>query len=101
MATATNSNAFWWALIGFFLGVACTLGAMMWLSGADDGLQGQGAPARVAALPATKPAHRAARVAPSSAGVFAPPSSLDEQVAEDAAAAGMTSRARASSPDVQ
>ena len=85
-----SSNAFWWAVIGFFLGVAATLGAFMWLGDGD----------RSQDVAATAP--RSVRISASRAKASRPVTeraaegqpATDEQVAEDAAAAGMTSRAR-------
>ena len=94
MAVQQNSNAFWWALIGFFLGVAATLGGIIWIGGTDVGADGAVAgPKAAAALESPAPMRRALKPPRAAqAGEDAPIS--DEQVAEDAAAAGMTSRAR-------
>ena len=93
---ARGSNAFWWSLIGFFMGVVVTLVGVIATSRgrhrADDADNG---PDSVAVAPART--HRATVLAapapiPQSS---APPATIDEQVAEDAAAAGLTSRTRA------
>jgi hypothetical protein len=99
MATR-SSNAFWWALIGFFLGVAATLAAVIAIGGGDGGADSPEAKARRAALTPPAPSHRALRPATGSPADEAPAIS-DQQVAEDAAAAGMTSRTRAPSADPQ
>ncbi len=93
---ARGSNAFWWAVIGFFMGVVVTLvGVIATGRGRHHADDADSAPDSVAVAPAH--AHRAAVLAapapiPQSS---APPATIDEQVAEDAAAAGLTSRARA------
>jgi len=95
-----SSNAFWWGLIGFFLGVAGTLATVIFISrGERDSEDADAGPQNVAvATPgrhhrtlnplAATPAAAAAPLAAADAPIS------DEQVAEDAAAAGMTSRAR-------
>lgn len=91
------SNAFWWLLIGYLLGVATTIGAILFLNRGE-------APATPA--PAVRSAHAAAPAAPAKltkpqSAARAPANvqaSQEEQVAEDAAAAGMTSRARPAEP---
>ncbi len=86
-----SSNAFWWALIGFLVGVAATLGAFIYIgAGARDPEVATAHSAPVARTPARKSVKSAARA------TAAEPPTSDEQVAEDAAAAGMTSRARTS-----
>ena len=87
------SNAFWWLLIGYLLGVATTIGALLFLNRGET----PAAPA-----PAARSAQSASTVAPArlakpQTAARAPANvqaSQEEQVAEDAAAAGMTSRAR-------
>ncbi len=102
-----GSNAFTWFVIGVLTGVAGTLAVLIW-SGRHHARQEQppiesAAPAVVyrppIAAPAAKPAPPAS-AAP--AAETAPVSStVDSQVAEDAAAAGMTSRSRSPSPPPQ
>ena len=87
------SNAFWWLLIGYLLGVATTIGALLFLNRGPTP-QAPAAAERSAqvAAPST-----AARIAKPQVPARAPSSvqaSQEQQVAEDAAAAGMTSRAR-------
>jgi hypothetical protein len=92
---ARGSNAFWWALIGFFMGIVVTLGGVIASSrsarGADDGDSG---PASVAAAAPAHPHRGVVLATPAPILQSSSPATVDEQVAEDAAAAGMTSRAR-------
>jgi hypothetical protein len=87
---ARGSNAFWWALIGFFMGVVVTLVGVI-ATGRHDA---NAAPDSIAVA---RPVHaRRAEVlaAPAPIPQSSAPATVDEQVAEDAAAAGMTSRVR-------
>lgn len=97
-----SSNAFWWGLIGFFLGVAATLAAVIFVSRGERAPEDADPPPQSVATVAPPRHHRApnppassptAAVGPVPATAADAPIS-DEQVAEDAAAAGMTSRAR-------
>ena len=106
---AQKSGGGWfWLLLGVLAGVALTLGALLFLnagsgdggdsrSAADDAAAVAAQP-EAAALPApTAPEPKADPVpAPHDAGID--PAS-DDQIADDAAAAGMTSRAPAPRPD--
>ena len=91
--TARGSNAFWWALIGFFMGVVVTLvGVIATSSGRRD--DPEAGPDSVAVA---RPAHvhkAMALAAQAPIPQSSAPATVDEQVAEDAAAAGMTSRVR-------
>ena len=87
---ARGSNAFWWALIGFFMGVVVTLVGVIATGRHDANAEPDGVAADVA-----RPvhAHKAAVLAaPAPILQSSAPATVDEQVAEDAAAAGMTSR---------
>lgn len=103
---AQKSGGGWfWLLVGLLLGVALTLGALLFLNSgsgdgadtrtvADDAASTAAASADPAALPApAAPAPKAATVpAPHDAGLDP---ATDDQMADDAAASGMTSRAPA------
>lgn len=108
---AQKSGGGWfWLLLGVLAGVALTLGALLFLNAgsgdggdtrtaADDAAAAAVAPqAEAAALPApVAPEAKAATVpVPRDAGID--PAS-DDQIADDAAASGMTSRAPAPRPD--
>lgn len=101
-----GSHPFNWFLIGFVVGVAATLAALLFLgvrhdgatSGDPDGPE-SAAPAHASAIPTVPAPVVAAPPAPKKAAL--PPAERprasqresEEQMAEDAAAAGMTSRA--------
>ncbi|HEX4181392.1 MAG TPA: hypothetical protein VHY32_11430 [Caulobacteraceae bacterium] len=97
-----GSNALGWAVLGFLAGVAATLGVLVFLN-PGHGRHHDEAPAETA-IPAplpklaesepAKPAPSAKPLAPVSTAAAAPSSTatVDQQVQEDAAAAGMTSR---------
>jgi hypothetical protein len=87
-----GGHAFSWALIGFLAGVAATLAVLIFIGGRPSRRDEAEAPRPVPAA-MTRPAHRN-ELKPRAAEEAAPatPQAVDEQVAEDAAAAGMTSR---------
>jgi len=100
---AQKSGGGWfWLLVGLLLGVALTLGALLFLNaGSGDGTDNRSiadeaaataaAPAEAAPLPApaAPAAPRATVPAPADAGLDP---ATDDQMADDAAASGMTSR---------
>ena len=99
---AQKSGGSWfWLLVGLLLGVALTLGALLFLNAgsgdggdtrtiADDAASTAAAPADTAALPPAAPAPKPATVpAPHDAGLDP---ATDDQMADDAAASGATSR---------
>jgi type IV secretory pathway VirB10-like protein len=101
-----GSHPFNWFLIGFVVGVAATLAALLWLGmkrdhrASDDVEATRSAPAPASALPAQPasatpvlPAPPKKAAAPTEDHPHASQRESDEQMAEDAAAAGMTSRA--------
>jgi hypothetical protein len=101
-----GGGAFAWTLLGFLAGVAATLGVQMLMSSREA------APTQVATAPA--PAHIVVQTSPppaapapakkpasvASAASAAPPAvrQAAEEVADDAAATGMTSRISRSAP---
>lgn len=100
-----GGHPFNWFIIGFVVGVAATLAAMIYLGVrrdhvADDVEPRSPAPAvsaAPAAIPALPPAPPPSAKKPVDIVQDRPHASqreLDEQMAEDAAAAGMTSRTR-------
>ncbi len=105
---AQKSGGSWfWLFVGLLLGVALTLGALLFLnSGSGDGSDNRSiaddaaataAAPDLAALPApTAPAPKSAAV-PTARDSGIDPAS-DDQMADDAAASGMTSRAPAPTP---
>jgi hypothetical protein len=100
---AQKSGGSWfWLLVGLLLGVALTLGALLFLNSgsgdgadtrtiADDAASTAASPADAAVLPApAAPAPKVATVpAPHDAGLDP---ATDDQMADDAAASGATSR---------
>ncbi len=106
-----KSHPFGWILLGVLVGAIATVGVLLIAStldvhgGYDEGpsevrtAAGTAAvarPARVAAP--SKPAAPPAPIAVVAAPPAQPPPSVDAQMADDAAAAGMTSRAGADQP---
>ena len=94
--------AFAWTLLGFLAGVAATLGLQLLMSGPTHGERGGEAvvssAAPVAVVASTAPAPKKAAVssaAPTPTPTRAQP---EAEVADDAAAAGMTSRTTPSEP---
>lgn len=92
MASRSGGYSFSWFVIGFLAGVAATLAVLIFTGrAARHEAAVEPAPAEAGARPARK-----AQLKPR-APDQAPPASApttDEQVAEDAAAAGMTSRSK-------
>ena len=92
-----GSNAIGWAVLGFLAGVAATLGVLVFLTpghGRHREMQPAAAPAAIPPPAETAREARPPRPEPSAK----PPTpsvaaaDIDQQVQEDAAAAGMTSR---------
>lgn len=108
---AQKSGGGWfWLLLGVLAGVALTLGALLFLNaGSGDGGDSRTAadeaaaaaagtlPEAVAPPAATAPEPKGAPVPPPYDAGLDPAS--DDQIADDAAASGMTSRAPAPRPD--
>ena len=107
-----QSNPFGWIIVGVLVGVIATMGVLLIASSLDfDGGYERGPteiraadnaattvarPAPVAAAPKPQPAAPPVVAVPAPAAVEQP--SVDAQMADDAAAAGMTSRAGSDSP---
>jgi hypothetical protein len=99
MATESRgSNAFGWLVLGFLAGVAATLAALTYISPGDLFPRHRTAPPlAVSAAPAAAPmAIAPAAVVPKHAKLATihepTPAQTEQQVQDDAAAAGMTSR---------
>jgi hypothetical protein len=114
MATKEGgSHPFNWFVIGFVVGVAATLAALMWLGmgrGAGPSEESQAqvvapkpAPAQAVAPPPAVVAPPAIKKPVEPHNIYPRPSQResDEQMAEDAAAAGMTSRTRPGQSNTQ
>jgi hypothetical protein len=98
---AQKSGGSWfWLLVGLLLGVALTLGALLFLNSgsgdgadtrtiADDAASTAASPADAAVLPAPTAPKVATVPAPHDAGLDP---ATDDQMADDAAASGATSR---------
>lgn len=106
---AQKSGGGWfWLILGILAGVALTLAAMVFLNGgsgdggdsrsaADDAAAAAQA-GDAAALPAPTVPEKKTDAVPRPADAGIDPAS-DDQIADDAAASGMTSRAPAPAPD--
>ena len=90
------SNGFWWLLIGFLLGVATTIGAILFLNRGEVPRRPE--PVAVAAPPAAAPAAKPVKLPTAAPAPVRDRATPDEQVAEDAAATGMTSRSKRPDP---
>jgi len=112
MAQEHRSNPFGWIVLGFVAGVLATFGAILFVSSslpdyeeeapelrraADDAAAVAGAPAPVTA-PAPAREEAPVTAPPVAAAAPSEDAPLDPQVAEDAAAVGMTSRAAPDPP---
>ncbi len=110
MSAERRSNPFGWIFLGFVVGVIATFGAILFLTAGLGGYDEGSDELRTAADDAAAAALNAGPATPASSKVEAPAAvapppvetpvrqtpPVDSQMAEDAAAAGMTSR---SAPD--
>lgn len=91
--SAPRSYSFSWFVVGFLSGIAATLVVLIFA-----GARQRPEPIRISTPPIVE---RPRRIEPPAAPAQTPPAppptpdQIDQQVAEDAAAAGMTSRSRA------
>lgn len=108
MSAERRSNPFGWIFLGFVVGVIATFGAILFLTAGLGGYDEGSDEMRTAADDAAAEAMIASPVAPAARKVEAPVATVpppavdvpvrqtpqvDSQMADDAAAAGMTSRA--------
>jgi hypothetical protein len=96
MASRSGSYSVSWFVIGLLAGVALTLAVILVLFGSRAGRR-EAVDVPVSAAYPARPAHRA-QLAPRPAPTPSASQPVDEQTAEDAAAAGMTSRSHANPP---
>ena len=93
-ARSGGSNAFWWTLIGIFIGAAGALTFVIVTSRHHHRPDDEDTGPDNVAVASHVPQHR---ILPAAAPAPIPASAaptIDQQVAEDAAAAGLTSRTR-------